>query len=243
MRFFNRAYDRAELLIYDLIGSTFFFDGIDPTEFRAELMSLGDVPEIDVRINSEGGEVFAGYAMFNALDQHPAHKTIHVDGVAGSIASLFPFVSNATVNMGAKSWIMAHDAYSIFPGQVLNAVEVGQYISQLTLDGQRLEKLTADIAEVYMRRVNVPMAEVRQHMAEEWWINAEEAVALGIADSRYESKMAAAVRRNYSHAPGDVKILDYDEVPPAIVVEEEDEGTPNLERAELRRRIAVARST
>ena len=247
MKIFNKTDDKAELLIYDLIGSTFWFDGVEASAVKAEIDELGEIEEFDVRINSEGGEVFTGMAIFNLLDQHPARKNIFVDGIAGSIASLFPFVANATVTMGANSWLMAHDAYAGLPPVFLSAAEIPKHIADVTLLGQRLEALTKDIANTYMRRVNVDLETVRRNMADEWWVNADEAIELGIADGKFESRMAAAVARDYLRAPAALHVRATD-LPPVeaadleTVSNLEPAGTPNLDRVAMSRRVAAARS-
>jgi ATP-dependent protease ClpP protease subunit len=89
IRIINRAEKHsAEILIYEDIGEGFFTSGVTAQGFLKELRALGDVGQLDIRINSNGGSVFDGVAIYNALRQHPANKTVHVDGIAASIASI-----------------------------------------------------------------------------------------------------------------------------------------------------------
>src|SRR5689334_15856520 len=78
----------AEVLIYDVIGADFFGEGVTAKSVKADLEALGDVSDINVRINSPGGNVWDGIAIFNLLKQHKAQVHVQVDGIAASAASL-----------------------------------------------------------------------------------------------------------------------------------------------------------
>ena len=79
-----RARDVAEIVIYDEIGAF----GIAAKAFLDELKALGPVAELTLRINSPGGSVFDGVAIYNALKRHQAKVTVWIDGIAASIASM-----------------------------------------------------------------------------------------------------------------------------------------------------------
>src|SRR5690606_16131928 len=83
-----QADDRAEILIYDEIGADpWMGTGISAEQFVRDLQAI-KAPRIDVRINSVGGSVFEGNAIYNALARHPAHVDVYIDGIAASIASV-----------------------------------------------------------------------------------------------------------------------------------------------------------
>jgi len=73
----------AVLTIFDDIGSF----GVTATQFIQDLAGLGNIQNLTIQINSEGGSVQDGVAIFNAIKQHPAHATIEINGWALSIAS------------------------------------------------------------------------------------------------------------------------------------------------------------
>ncbi|MEB6311566.1 Clp protease ClpP, partial [Escherichia coli] len=80
----------ADIYIYDEIG----FWGVTAKQFISDLNALGDITHINLHINSPGGDVFEGIAIFNALKTHGASITVYVDGVAASMASVIAMVGN-----------------------------------------------------------------------------------------------------------------------------------------------------
>ena len=75
----------AELILYgDIASESWWGDEVTPRQFSDDLQALGSVSEIVVRINSGGGDVFAAFAIYSRLKDHPAHITVKVDGWAGS---------------------------------------------------------------------------------------------------------------------------------------------------------------
>ena len=83
----------AEIVIYDEIGAF----GIPAKAFLHELKALGAVAELTVRINSPGGSVFDGVAIYNALKRHDARVTVWIDGIAASIASVIAMAGDEVV--------------------------------------------------------------------------------------------------------------------------------------------------
>ena len=94
----------AELTIYDEIGSY----GVPAKTFIDEMKSLGDISELTLRINSPGGSVFDGIAIYNALKRHPAKVIVTVEGLAASIASVILCAGDEVV-MPKNALIMIHD--------------------------------------------------------------------------------------------------------------------------------------
>ncbi|HCO5206101.1 TPA: Clp protease ClpP [Escherichia coli] len=83
----------ADIYIYDEIG----FWGVTAKQFISDLNALGDITHINLHINSPGGDVFEGIAIFNALKTHGASITVYVDGVAASMASVIAMVGNQVI--------------------------------------------------------------------------------------------------------------------------------------------------
>jgi len=88
IKIYARGSRRAEVLIHEAIGEDWFGNGLTSKRFVQELNDLGEVDEILVRINSPGGAVFDGVAIYNALKEHPARIDVLVEGLAASIASV-----------------------------------------------------------------------------------------------------------------------------------------------------------
>ena len=81
IRFVNRGAKTGEIWLYDQVGEG-FFGGMSAKTFNDELNKLGKVDTINLRINSPGGSVFDGVAIYNTLKRHPARLEVDVDGIA-----------------------------------------------------------------------------------------------------------------------------------------------------------------
>jgi ATP-dependent protease ClpP protease subunit len=170
-RLVNHDNGAPELHIYDEIG----FWGVCAEDFVATLNEIR-APELTLRINSPGGEVFEGLVIYNALLDHPSVVNVVVDGMAASAAS---FVAQAgdhvTMNRGAQ--MMIHDASGICIG---NAGD---------MDTMRdlLDKLSGEIAGIYAARAGGDREEWRERMRGEMWLTASEAVDTGLADQQADT--------------------------------------------------------
>ena len=83
--------DTAEISIYDEIG----FCGVTAQQFAKDLKALGNnLKQINLHIHSPGGDVFDGIAIYNLLKNHPANKTVYIDGLAASMASVIAMAGN-----------------------------------------------------------------------------------------------------------------------------------------------------
>ena len=180
---------RGELLIYQDIGEGFFTSGITAQGFLQDLKALGDITSLDVRINSNGGSVFDGIAIYNALRRHPAQKNVFVDGIAASIASVIAMAGD-TRTMGEGTFLMVHRASGLAVGNAEDMRSVADVLEGL--DGQ--------IADIYSSRTGLDTATITQLMTDETWLNAEDAIGQGFADSMGESlKIAAHVAAGRFH--------------------------------------------
>jgi ATP-dependent protease ClpP protease subunit len=187
------------LYIYGDIGSW----GITAAQCVAELSEI-DAPAIDVYVNSPGGEVFDGLAIYNALRNHPAKIMVRVDALAASIASVIAMAGDR-VAMSPGSQMMIHDASGVSCG---DAAELRQYAD--FLDAQ-----SDNIASIYAERAGGTVKQWRTRMTAETWYFADEAVAAGLADEvakpvRQDATADAALAAswdlsvyNYAHAGRD----------------------------------------
>lgn len=153
--------------LYDEIG----YWGVSAAEFASDLAAL-DAKSIDVRINSPGGEVFDGIAIYNALLTHKATINIKIDGLAASAAS---FIAQAgdTISMARNAQMMIHDAQGICIGPA----------ADMLLMHDMLNKCSDNIADIYTQRAGGSVAAWRSRMQDETWYSAAEAVSAGLADS------------------------------------------------------------
>ncbi|HKH66419.1 MAG TPA: head maturation protease, ClpP-related [Reyranella sp.] len=157
----------AEVLIYSEIG----YYGVDAKSF-AQAMAGITAPKITVRINSPGGDVFDGLAMFNTLKAHPAKIETVVDGLAASAAS-FIMLAGDTVSMNENSIAMIHSAWALGIG---NAVDLRELAATL-------DKVDGQLANMYAKKSGKDLEEINAAMAAETWFTAEEAKTFGLVDS------------------------------------------------------------
>lgn len=160
--------DTAELLIFDRIG----FWGVEAEQFAGDVAALGDRP-LHVRVNSPGGDVFDGLAIYNTLLQYPGAVTTTVEGLAASAASFIALAADEVRVMRA-SQVMIHDAWGLAIGPAAEMREMGD-----VLDG-----ISDLLADTYQRRAGTGTATTwRDAMrAETWYRDGAAAVDAGLAD-------------------------------------------------------------
>lgn len=163
----------AELMIYDEIGFDWWTgEGMTAARFSEELAAIGKADTINVRINSPGGDVFDGLAIYNQLRRHSAKIVVDVDGVAASIASVIA-MAGQEVRMGQSAMMMIHNAMGGVMGNAQDMLEFAEV----------LQKIDGELAETYADKSGRDVAEFRDLMDKETWLSADEAIELGMADS------------------------------------------------------------
>lgn len=145
---------------------------ISAATLSKQLETLGDVDQIDVFINSYGGEVAEGLAIYNALRRHKAKVTTYCDGFACSIASVIFMAGDERV-MNEASLLMIHNAWTWTQG---NAAE-------LRKQAEDLDKITQASVEAYKAHSSLEEEEIKELMDAETWILPEEALDYGFATS------------------------------------------------------------
>ena len=141
--------------------------------FREELEKYPNVVQINLYINSYGGSVFEGTAIYNQLKRHPAHKTVYVDGFACSIASVIAMAGDEIV-MPKNTMMMIHNAWM---GAVGNAAELRKAADDL-------ETINAAGRQAYLLKAGGKLDEgtLAAMMDAETWLTAEECICYGLAD-------------------------------------------------------------
>jgi ATP-dependent protease ClpP protease subunit len=163
--------------IYDHIGMF----GVTAQDFVKTLAEVKG--PIELHLNSEGGEVFEGMAIFNALSSRKGVSVI-VDSLAASIATVIAMAADeGELAMGPNSEMMVHDAFGIVGG---NSDEVRKLADQLDKESNR-------IAKIYAERTGLTEAHWREVMRSEKWYDQDEAVSAGLAD-KVLAKTKNAVR-------------------------------------------------
>lgn len=141
--------------------------------FRDALAAHPDVKQIDLYINSYGGSVFEGTAIYNQLRRHPAHKTVHVDGFACSIASVIAMAGDEVV-MPRNTLMMIHNMWM---GAVGNAAELRKAADDLDV-------INAAGRQAYLEKAGDKLDEaaLSAMMDAETWLTAEQCLEYGLAD-------------------------------------------------------------
>jgi len=151
--------------------------------FRDDLKGLGDVATINLHINSPGGSVFEGIAIYNMLKQHKATVNTYVDGLAASIASVIAMAGD-TIFMPRNSMLMIHNPWTMAVGNA----------SDLRKQADELDTITKSSVVTYLNKAGDKLDEetLKQLMDEETWLTADESIGYGLADEVLESNSAVA---------------------------------------------------
>ena len=189
MKKMNRKYfslektkQTANLYIYGDVTSWPWFEGdVSAVNLSKQLEALGDVELINVYINSYGGEVAEGLAIYNALKRHKAKVKTVCDGFACSIASVIFMAGDERV-MNEASLLMIHNAWTFASG---NAAE-------LRKQADDLEKITQASVEAYKAHSSLEEEEIKALMDAETWITPNEAISYGFATSSEKTETEKA---------------------------------------------------
>lgn len=181
MRFENKGNKRVAIDIYDNIGGGLFFGGFTAKNLSKQLNEAGEVDDIDVTINSNGGEVFEGFAVYEILRNHSAKVNVKILGIAASIASIIAMAGD-TIEIAENGFMMVHAP---------RAFDFGES-KKLRKTADLLDKMEASLVNTYVNRTGGKEEEIRAMVAEETWLTAKEAVEKGFADSVSEKVKAVA---------------------------------------------------
>lgn len=168
----------GEVTLYGVIGD--IYDGITSAKFLTDLKNLGGVSSINIHINSPGGIVREGRAIYNRLRDHPAKKVVTVDGEASSAAALIAMAGDE-IRMAEGSLMLVHRAKApVFA----NADELASVMRDL-------ETIDAAQVDTYCRRTKMKPDAMMALMREDRYMSASEAVRLGFADIEIGTKITA----------------------------------------------------
>ena len=165
--------------IFDIIGQDYWTgDGVTAKRIAGALRTIGD-GDVVVNINSPGGDMFEGLAIYNLLREHPGNVTIKVLGMAASAASIIAMAGDE-VQVARAGFLMIHNAWTLAAGNRHDFREFADY----------LEPFDAAMADVYVARTGLDAKTVAT-MDGETWIGGSKAVEQGFADSLLDSDEVA----------------------------------------------------
>lgn len=188
--------DHAEILIYSPIGKSYWEDTVEAKKFVEEINDL-DVSTIALRINSPGGSVFDGTAIFNAIVRHKATVTTYIDGLAASIASVIALAGDKVV-MADNAMFMIHNPWTVAVGNS----------DDMRKTAEVLDKIRDVMVRVYDKKASLEADAIRDAMAEETWYDADEALDAGFVDEVVDGRDISAISHfdasalgSFAHAP------------------------------------------
>lgn len=201
------AASSAELFIYGEIGG-WWGDGPDTEQTIKDLSQL-DVNELVVRVNSPGGVVFDGVAIYNAIANHKANVIVHVEGIAASIASVIAMAGDK-IMIGEAANIMIHKPWSFVVGDS----------STMRKEADVLDTLEGGLVDIYAARTGAKREDIASWLEAETWFRGQAAVDSGFADEVIPAKTKksnaarSTVYAMFRNAPADLLAsIERDEPP------------------------------
>ncbi len=178
---------RAEIRIYDVIGWPF----VEADQFLSDLSAI-QADQIRVRINSPGGDVFDGTAIYNALADHPAKITTSVEGIAASMASIIALAGDER-EIYKNAHYMIHNPWTFTWGDY----------NDLQKEADLLKRIGATMAQTYAEKTGKSQQEIQSWMDDETWFIGQEAVDNGFATAIAGTGSASARfdLSVFAHAP------------------------------------------
>lgn len=176
----------GEIWVYgDITSDKWSDDDVTPTSIRDALDSMGPVGTLNLRINSYGGSVYAGNAIINIIDSFRKKNKVtvnaYIEGIAASMGSGIPMVADK-IYMAENAMMMLHKPFTIVMG---NSNDLQQQI-------EILQKVEDTLVKNYMRHFKGTEDELRDMLADETWLTADEALEYGLCDEVVEAVEVAA---------------------------------------------------
>ena len=198
----------GELSLYGEISNiSWWGDEVTPQQFKDDLNALGDIDTLNVYINSPGGDVFAGQAIFSILKRHKASVNVFIDGLAASIASVIAMAGD-TIVIPRNAMMMVHNPWTVAVG---NAAELRE-------SADRLDKVGESVIEAYLSKATLDKKKLVELLDAETWLSAEDCLEYGFADEIEETKQVAAcmdkdILDRYKNTPKDLLVNEPDPDP------------------------------
>lgn len=173
--------------IYDPIGYDYWDDsGVTAKRISAALRSL-DGADVVVNINSPGGDVFEGLAIYNLLREYKGHVTVRVLGVAASAASFIAMAADE-IQIARAGFFMIHNAWTGLWGNRNDLRETADF----------LEQIDDTIADIYHVKTSISIDDLKADMDKERWINGRDAIDGGFADAFLLSDVVVEDTKNFT---------------------------------------------
>lgn len=191
---------RGEIYIYDAITSDPWYGGISAKTFSESLGSLKDVEALDIYINSPGGEVFDGIAIYNQLKRWSGEKIVHIDGIAASIASVIAMAGDE-IRIAENGQVMIHDPWTFAYGTA----------DDMRKAAESLDATHESILSTYVARTGGDREKINDLMHAETWMTSDKALEMGfvtkiVSNVAAEMELSAlALLNKYRHTPDNLR--------------------------------------
>jgi ATP-dependent Clp protease, protease subunit len=212
----SRAGNNAELTIYSPIEAEEYWwsSTVTPKGVMREMDKLGNVDQITVRINSPGGDVFAGLAIYEYLKNHKARIVTRNDGLAASAASIILMAGDEII-MGTGSMVMIHNPYTIAMGEAKDFLAAADMLG----------KIQQSLISVYKERTGKNEEELKAMMDATTWMTADDSISLGFADKvDRKERISATIQNGLAKVGNQCFDLRVFAMAPPLPHEEEDDA-------------------
>jgi len=177
--------DEATISIYDVIGEDWWSgDGFTAKRASAALRAIG-ARDVTVNVNSPGGDMFEGIAIYNLLAQHKGKVTVNVMGLAASAASIIAMAGDQ-INMGTGSFLMVHNAWGVAIGNQFDFAEAADLFAGFD----------SALVDIYEARTGQKRSDIAALMKAETYLRPAEAMARGFADAEIDAAAAESSASN-----------------------------------------------
>lgn len=197
----KNATSEAEITIYDEIGIW----GVDATGFKEDFDKIKNLSKIKLLINSPGGSVFDGIAIYNMLKDVKDKLTVEISGLAASIASVIAMAGSEIV-MREGTFLMIHNPWTMAVGDS----------DEMRKQAETLDQIRDQLVSIYTNNSNLDSDTINALMAEETWMDGETAMSYGFVSSVDEApRIAASFNKDiknygFKHLPDDTEYVPKD---------------------------------
>lgn len=170
------AADTNVIEIYDIIGYDYWSGGGITAQTISDQLKAFNGADCEVHINSPGGDMFEGIAIYNLLQQYKGNVTVKIMALAASAASVIA-MAGEEIEIGQGAFIMVHNCWVLAMGNRHDLLETAAYLAPFD----------EALAGIYVARTGQKLADVSKMMDDETFLAADKAISLGFADKTIDA--------------------------------------------------------
>lgn len=223
----NQTDTSADLFFYgDIVSETWqsewYEEDMAPGDVKEFLDNLEGMGNINIHINSGGGSVFGGIAIYNMLKRNSAYKTVYIDAIAASISSAIAMCGDEII-VPANATLMVHKPMNSYFWTTRNADE-------LRKDADSLDTCQRAIMQIYMTKAKIEEKELERKVNEETWMTGQEIA--DVFDVKIEETNQAAA---YA---GSSMFFSYRNLPKSVAISQQKETYESMTKDEITKMIS-----